>query len=304
MPDLIPFGPPNPALGQPPSWTFPAAGVTTGAKRSMPDRLIDIVNVKDFGALGDNSHDDTANIQAAIDYMNVRGKGTLFFPPGTYRVTEPIYLIRWNEYSGGSVNFVGAGRDATILRGNIPGDLYSHAPTIALLVNQDAAGVAGDANRWAVLENLTIWNESTVPTSYCFHSSGDQLNLINNCRFKGLNGTNTILSPGGGMHIGNCIYESLSIPRADATTGGATIPGANNYIPTGFIVPGGYDPCTNYFTVGAFIHSNFIGNQVIGFDVGLVAVPVARAIIGNTFSRCRTAMAMQPFAVWNDNTWW
>ncbi len=46
------------------------------------------VNVKDFGAKGDGITDDTAAIQAAVDslYVNKLGGGTVYFPPGKYRV--------------------------------------------------------------------------------------------------------------------------------------------------------------------------------------------------------------------------
>jgi hypothetical protein len=282
-----PFGPP---VGeQLPSFTFAAKDAP--ALRSQGDRLLDVINVKDWGALGNGSHDDTSAIQAAADYLNSHGKGRLFFPPGTYRIDSgPIFPIRWNDTAGGTVSVCGAGRDATVLRGSLAGQ--------ALVINQDTT------NRHAVLENLTIWNESTVAGSYCYHSPGCQINLIQNCRFKGLNGTNTVVTQGGGMHIGNCVFEGLSIPRADATTGGATIPGNNNYMPTTFLDALPYDPCTNHFTVGAFIcDGDFIGNHVSGFDVGLVCVSISRVIIGNTFSRCRTGIALQSFYFRDNNRW-
>src|SRR5262245_21555545 len=45
------------------NFRFPATGAPMA--RTMPDRLAEIMNVKDFGAVGDGSHDDTTNIQAA-----------------------------------------------------------------------------------------------------------------------------------------------------------------------------------------------------------------------------------------------
>lgn len=47
------------------------------------------VNVRDFGAVGDGVHDDTANIQTAINCLPPHGR--LFFPDGTYS-TAPVNL--------------------------------------------------------------------------------------------------------------------------------------------------------------------------------------------------------------------
>lgn len=56
----------------------------------MPDRLSDVINVKDWGALGNNSHNDAPNIQAAIDYCASHGGGTIYFPTGTYKCNSAL----------------------------------------------------------------------------------------------------------------------------------------------------------------------------------------------------------------------
>jgi len=48
-------------------------------------------NVKMFGAKGDNSANDSAATQAALDFIFARG-GTLHFTAGTYRVYQKIFL--------------------------------------------------------------------------------------------------------------------------------------------------------------------------------------------------------------------
>jgi hypothetical protein len=63
--------------------------VGTGAtERTVEDKLRDLVSVKDFGAVGDDSDDDAAAIQAAID----AGSGVVLAPPGQYRIGAPIVL--------------------------------------------------------------------------------------------------------------------------------------------------------------------------------------------------------------------
>ena len=47
------------------------------------------VNIKDFGAIGDGVHDDTANIQTAINCLPKGGR--IHFPKGTYS-TAPLCL--------------------------------------------------------------------------------------------------------------------------------------------------------------------------------------------------------------------
>ena len=48
------------------------------------------INVKDYGAVGDDSHDDTTNIQNAINAASLGG--VIFFPTSTYKITSALSL--------------------------------------------------------------------------------------------------------------------------------------------------------------------------------------------------------------------
>jgi hypothetical protein len=57
---------------------------------------VDTINVKDFGATGDGATDDSSAVQASIDaVMGTTGAGpggTIYFPPGTYRLATRIAI--------------------------------------------------------------------------------------------------------------------------------------------------------------------------------------------------------------------
>ncbi len=57
------------------------------AKTDLP-----YLNVKDaaYGAVGDNTNDDTAEIQAAIDAASAAGGGTVWFPKGDYKISAAL----------------------------------------------------------------------------------------------------------------------------------------------------------------------------------------------------------------------
>jgi hypothetical protein len=62
-------------------------------------KLREEVSVKDFGAVGDGVADDTAAIQAAINFAftgstNEFNGGAVYFPKGRYKVSAPIVLFR------------------------------------------------------------------------------------------------------------------------------------------------------------------------------------------------------------------
>lgn len=73
-------------------------------------KLNDMVSVKDFGAVGDGVTDDTAAIQATINAAIAVGGAQVYFPAGTFKVTDTITVLNAN-----SLMLLGSGERNTVL---------------------------------------------------------------------------------------------------------------------------------------------------------------------------------------------
>ena len=75
-----------------PKYDLKNGGTTpTGAiNRPFNEKLNEVVSVKDFGAIGDGSTDDTVACQNAINAVRNAGGGTVFFPAGTYLLNGQV----------------------------------------------------------------------------------------------------------------------------------------------------------------------------------------------------------------------
>jgi hypothetical protein len=82
----------------------------TGAiARTAQSKMRDVVSVLDFGAVGDGVADDTAAIQAAIDYVAGIGGGIVLGGNGkTYRITAPLRQKTGVYFNGSGCTIVQA----------------------------------------------------------------------------------------------------------------------------------------------------------------------------------------------------
>jgi hypothetical protein len=76
-----------------------ATGTTT--PRSLQNRFADVVNVKDFGAVGDGTTDDTAAIQAACNYANTI-RSSVYLDNGVYFISTAIIPAKSGVFGNGS----------------------------------------------------------------------------------------------------------------------------------------------------------------------------------------------------------
>lgn len=131
-------------------------------KRTIQQRLDDIVSIKSFGVVGDGATDDTAALQRAIDqiYLNsgdkfdAESRRTLKFEAGVYKITDTIRIPPY-------ANLVGDGADKTIIR-MFP-DATELTPT-AKPVFQTVGGnsTPGSYVEFASIQNLTRPKNITI----------------------------------------------------------------------------------------------------------------------------------------------
>jgi hypothetical protein len=103
------------------------------------------LNIKDFGAVGDGTHDDSASIQAAIDaaYASGFGGARVQAPPGIYYIPSGIVMK-------GGVCFEGTSRTTVLLRVNS--------------VNVDAVTFDPTCN-YAELRDLSVYGTDPGPNT-------------------------------------------------------------------------------------------------------------------------------------------
>ena len=117
-------------------------GATGSQQRTVENKLQEFVSVKDFGAVGDGVADDTAAIQAAIDYAETNN-GKVIFPQANYKITSAITVTAPISIDGSMANIYQASANTNVFlfdEGTAGAGNYQNGFDVRNLLVRTAAG--------------------------------------------------------------------------------------------------------------------------------------------------------------------
>lgn len=161
--------------------------------------LTGVYNVKSttYGALGDGVQDDTTRIQAAINACAAAGGGTVYLPPGSYRITSALTLGMTN---GRFVNIVGSGSRLTKLQMDHASNHWINATLAAsassFLAPQVFQGIAFEALQTCSGSNITDTGATLAYARFV------------DCWFSGSTGSLTRFQNNRGFDFINCRFSA------------------------------------------------------------------------------------------------
>lgn len=142
-------------------------GETSGdpVSQSLQSRLDSYAIVTDFGATGNGTTDDTAAINRALYQLfciqnNTQIRRSLFFPAGTYIVTDTIKIPPWAK-------LYGEGADSSIVLFTVQAWAANTAYASGVLVENSGSyyrSIAAVPATGILLSNASYWVSTTLPS--------------------------------------------------------------------------------------------------------------------------------------------
>ena len=157
------------------------------------------VNVKDHGAKGDGTADDTAPIQSAMSTVGASGGGVVFFPAGLYRVDGSVELESNVEVTG---------KGATLKK--LPGNPYAFF--VARSTKYGYGGSVSNVTCRGITFEGTIagtLESSRTACGFALHHASNV--LVEDCRFRACSGAGHRLDLQGceKITVRNCVFEGF-----------------------------------------------------------------------------------------------
>lgn len=218
------------------------------AARTTSARFLEPLNVKDFGAVGNNIADDTAAVQACLDAAfgpasSPHGISAInypvYFPAGTYNIATSPGLSITGVNQG---HIFGSGRNSSQI------NLTTGGSTDACLRTNGC--------QYVLFENMTFNIASNATVGTCFDldvqssmisTANIQSNVFSNCNFNSgafgirINNTNTGGSQGSENCVFNCYFQGPPVTNSFA---GLYVKGQNALM--NIVIGGNFAHCGNH----------------------------------------------------------
>jgi hypothetical protein len=164
-----------------------SAAEALGAKPKPKSGIAEheVFNVHNYGAVGDGVHDDTTNIQDAIDAAQAIGGGTVYLPPGTFTTTATLLITADNmsfQGEGASSILAGSFADGDILRvaqasgatANVANGLFYDFAIISTVQKTSGAALALDT-----IQDFRVVNVHAISRLYTANNLWDSFTIHN-----------------------------------------------------------------------------------------------------------------------------
>ena len=188
--------------------------------------LLNWVSVADYGAVGDDSTDNTTAFQNAINALATTG-GTLFIPDGIYKFTSASTTVNGSnsqlhfpDVTSGCIGITLTGSRQQSMLPSVTGSIV--VPTAGAILHSSATSgaVFGGKSASGTYDNFTLVNtvfeNLTIRTQNNPGLTGLDLSFIGNVRL-----TNVVVDTG--------VYNIAAITQPSTTTAyGVKMPGINN----------------------------------------------------------------------------
>jgi len=187
-----------------PFTTFPFAATGSATTRTDPARWGALhYDVKDFGAVGNGSIDDTAAVQAAVDAASASGsRAIIFFPAGNYLLSSSV-TVNNSPTALVSIIFQGVGNASSIT-----GTFND------FLIRRDGSGINNLTDGVRVFEYLTFTNGHA--TGGCVKWNANIGSTIHDCIFNGNRGLDVSFCQG--TTVANCKFATSNTYNSVAIT--------------------------------------------------------------------------------------
>ena len=204
-------------------------------------------NVKDYGAVGDGTTDDTAAIQNTMDAAMRDGGGTVVFPAGTYRTTSTLtirpHTAAENPTSSQNIHFLQMDRVELVGLGEVtikPDSNVSTALNCSDFSYPDNVG--SYSNFYTVISNIRVIGTNAAPSTgidiyNALHS------IVQNCQVDGFT-TAVSIRGYGEITVQDCTLRANKVCLYSAHAGDNLFIGNDFYSDSIMIQTYGYSGST------------------------------------------------------------